>query len=105
MTKKNLHERLASLKPTKPVHLSKMQGRKRDRESERRSAYKFGTLRLAGGEEIKCIVQDLSATGMKIKLQGAQALTPEMFMVISGMGFSRPVRLCWQNEDEAGLSY
>ncbi len=105
MRKKQLENRLATLKPTKSVDLSNMKGRQRDRNAERRSAYKFGTLHLPGGEEIQCIVQDLSATGMKIKLPGAHALTPEMFMVISGMGFSKVVKLRWQDEDEAGLSY
>ncbi|MEL7491284.1 MAG: PilZ domain-containing protein [Pseudomonadota bacterium] len=106
VSKQRLQDRLTAIKSAEPIDINDIGvSRHADRESERHSAYKFGTLRLDTGEEIQCIVQDMSGNGVKVRLPNYQALTPSMTLAVRGAGIERRVQLRWQEDDEAGLSF
>lgn len=75
------------------------------RNAERRSTYKVGKVRYDGGGDLACVVQDMSATGAKVKLQGAYPLPPKILLVIGELGFKKVCDVRWQDNDEAGLSF
>ncbi|MEQ8935933.1 MAG: PilZ domain-containing protein [Amphiplicatus sp.] len=79
--------------------------KKRVQRSERRSTYKVGKVRYDGGGDLACVVQDMSATGVKVKLQGAYPLPAKVLLVIGEIGFKKICDVRWQDNDEAGLSF
>ena len=101
-----LDARLNALSKASNAGPSTVSSKKRvQRQDERRSTYKVGKVRYDGGGDLACVVQDMSATGAKVKLQGAYPLPPKVLLVIGEMGFKKICDVRWQDSDEAGLSF
>lgn len=101
-----LDARLNALSKASNAGPSTVSSKKRvQRQDERRSTYKVGKVRYDGGGDLACVVQDMSATGAKVKLQGAYPLPPKVLLVIGEMGFKKICDVRWQDNDEAGLSF
>ncbi len=103
---KNVEERLMAIKKAQPVKFSTLhqQAPKKDREAQRKSVYKFGLVQAPNGEEIRCVVRDLSESGAKLVLEGTISLPGEFRLVIDGYHAPTHALLKWQNENEAGVT-
>ena len=103
--------RLSAIKNAPPVQFSQLHNEvkaktpKIDRESERKPIYKFGIVITHAGEEIHCVVRDISEAGAKIVIEGAIGLPPEFKLVVDGYRAPTTVALAWQNDNEAGISF
>ncbi|GEP08794.1 PilZ domain-containing protein [Methylobacterium gnaphalii] len=74
-----------------------------DRREPRSQANLIATIRLSSGEEIRCIVRDVSKSGARLGLPRGCVL-PESFMFkVSGRRFVFLVRLAWQRDCYAGV--
>ena len=99
-----------AIKKAEPVKFSTLHQQvlkntpKKDREAERKSVYKFGLVQAPNGEEIRCVVRDLSESGAKLVLEGAISLPGDFRLVIDGYHAPTHASLKWQNENEAGVT-
>lgn len=104
-------DRLTAIKNTPPVQFSELHREVRarrskvDRETARRPAYKIGMVMTPAGEDISCVVRDISEAGARVVLEGAIGLPPEFKLVIEGYSAPTHVALAWQKENEAGISF
>jgi hypothetical protein len=57
----------------------------------------------APGLEMFCVIADLSAGGMKLRLDRTAALPAEVVVVDVGQGVAYPAAVVWQKGQEAGL--
>lgn len=101
-----LDARLSALSKASNAGPTSVSSKKRvQRGAERRTTYKVGKVRYDGGGDLACVVQDMSASGAKVKLQGAYPLPPKILLVIGEIGFKKMCEVRWQDNDEAGLSF
>lgn len=76
------------------------------RDVARIKAYKFGTIYLGHGEEVRCIVEDFSASGMKLTLDYSVTLPGEMQVtVLAACIQRRRARKIWQSGQDAGIEF
>ncbi len=101
-----VERRLQSIKVAAPVSLKNLPPPEPvKRASERRDVFKFGLVLTVFEPEMKCIVKNISPDGAMIVLEGAIALPERFRLAIDGYAAPAPVRLVWQEEDEAGLAF
>jgi hypothetical protein len=83
-----------------------LRGSSRDhRSAERRKAYKFAFLTVGKMAPINCIVLDISATGARLSLEGAENLPLRARLEIRSMGFDKIVEVRWRRGNEAGVRF
>ncbi|WP_428408376.1 PilZ domain-containing protein [Hyphococcus sp.] len=98
--------RLQSIKTAPPESVRNLPPREPvTRTSARRHVFKFGLVLTIFEPDIKCIVKNISADGAMIVLEGAIALPERFRLVIDGYSAPAPVRLVWQEENQAGLAF
>ncbi|GLS42282.1 PilZ domain-containing protein [Methylobacterium brachythecii] len=74
-----------------------------DRREERSEANLIAVIRLPSGEDIRCIVRDVSKSGARLGIPRGCVL-PERFMFkVNGRSFVFRVRLAWQRDCYAGV--
>ena len=108
---RSVSNRLAAIKNAPPVRFSELQeefnARKRKvaRKAERVACYKFGMVVTLEGDEMNCVVRDISRAGAKIVIEGAKGLPSRFTLVIDGYRAPTRVARVWQNDDEAGVLF
>ncbi len=74
-----------------------------DRRAEPRRAVNARGVVSAPGLEMACVIVDLSAAGMKLRLDRGSALPREVVVIDVAEGVAYPATLVWQKGQEAGL--
>ncbi len=100
-----LTERLKRLASAPIVDTPRPKKFKPQRAVDRTPAFKFGRVSLPTGEELRCVVRDMSPSGAKIVLEGAFTLPPQATLIIEQMGRGRRVTIEWQEGPEVGVSF
>ena len=75
---------------------------RRDR-GDRITTMRLATIRLDDGEEIPCVLRDLSQTGAKLAVSRRYRLPATFYLVVHGREVAFPVRRAWQRGDFAGV--
>ena len=75
------------------------------RIAERKTSYKFATLKLRNNMRVDCVILNYSSTGAKVKLRSHFTLPPTTRIIIPEMGINRNADVVWQSGDEAGLHF
>ena len=65
---------------------------------------RLATIRLSNGDEIPCVVRDLSATGAKLAVSQRYRLPATFALVVHGRKTAFQVRRVWQRGDFAGVA-
>ena len=60
---------------------------------------------MPNGNDIKCVIRDTNETGVRVVLEGALVLPPEVMIMVSNFGRAKRARVVWQKELEAGLQF
>lgn len=76
-----------------------------ERKEARRPSYRSGTLYLPCGEQLQCIVGDMSKSGAKVKLVYAERLPDEVTLKIFGSNKMSNARVAWKDKHAAGLKF
>ncbi len=102
-----MNNRIAALASSKPAPPGAMAGntRKKSRNSDRKTTFRFGRVTCTNREEYTCILRDLSETGAKLVFEGEVALSPQVTLRIEQTGEYKRARVVWQKEREAGLAF
>ena len=64
---------------------------------------RLATIRLDDGEEIPCVLRDLSLTGAKLAVSRRYRLPAVFCLVVHGREVAFPVQRAWQRGDFAGV--
>ena len=88
------------------VHRSASQasGLNRREGGDRIETMRLATIRLDDGEEIPCVLRDLSLTGAKLAVSRRYRLPASFSLVVHGREVVFPVRRAWQRGDYAGVT-
>lgn len=106
MKKDRLSKRIAKMNHTMAPSFSpgpSRSAKSKDRDGERAASYRIARLRLGAGEDLRCVIKNMSRNGAKIVLEGKIALPRTVILDIDAKEMSCAVR--WQNENEAGLKF
>jgi len=74
-----------------------------DRRLEPRKPSNGRGVVVAPGLEIACIVSDMSASGMRVRLERQLALPNRVFLVDVAEGLAHECAVAWRKGNEAGL--
>jgi hypothetical protein len=74
-----------------------------DRREERSEANLIAMIRLQSGEEIRCIVRDVSKSGARLGIPRGCVLPDSFMFKVNGRSFVFLVRLAWQRDCYAGV--
>lgn len=64
---------------------------------------RLATIRLDNGEEIPCVLRDLSRTGAKLAVSRRYRLPMNFNLIVHGREAPFPVRRAWQRGDYVGV--
>ncbi|WP_442919052.1 PilZ domain-containing protein [Methylobacterium sp. XJLW] len=64
---------------------------------------RLATIRFDDGEEIPCVLRDLSPTGAKLAVSRRYRLPASFYLIVHGREIAFPVRRAWQRGDLAGV--
>ena len=107
MKKGQFQNRIKALQTAKPLVMAPPPDKKpqHTRSTKRKTAYKFGTLIMEDDMKMECVIQDYSAEGAKIKINGMMVMPKELCIAIPELGVLRHAILVWQEEDLVGLQF
>lgn len=74
------------------------------RQSPRRETIIIGAIRTDAGNEIPCVVRDVSKEGARISVSQRESLTDCVELTLQGSQRSVRMRVMWRNGPFAGLS-
>lgn len=104
-TSDKLNDRLKRLATAPSVEAPQPKKFKARRAVDRIPSFKFGRISLQTGEDIRCVVKDMSPSGAKIALEGAFTLPLRAILTIEQMGRGRRVTIEWQEGPDVGVSF
>jgi len=64
-----------------------------------------GTIRLPGGRTIPCMVQDVSATGAKLRLPLGFDMPADFELLVPELSIAQSASVAWRSEHSAGVSF
>ena len=70
---------------------------------DRHAAMRLATIILDTGEQIPCVIRDLSVTGAKLGVARRYRLPESFLLLVQGHEPAFPVRRAWQRGDQAGV--
>ena len=106
--KDQLSKRLAAIKTAKPVNWTPpppVKEQAEHRDNQRTPSYRFARVVLPDRSEVKCIIKDVSPGGVKLVLEGANALPPRITLKIDQTGQTLKATVVWQKEEQVGLAF
>ena len=75
------------------------------REGDRLETYKGGKLLIPNGEDVACVIKNMSKKGAKAIVATEVALPPTVTLCIPAAGLKRRCRVAWCKEGEIGLTF
>lgn len=105
--KNNLNRRLAALSSAQvsAPPPSATSSKRKQRSAERVSAYRFARLLLPSGQQVNCIIRDISANGARIMIEGNFEIPRRVVLKIDQTGQTNQAGVVWQKENELGLAF
>lgn len=74
-----------------------------ERRMEPRKPFNGRGVVVAPGLEIACVVSDVSASGMRVRLERPLALPARVFLIDVGEGLAHECDVAWRKGNETGL--
>lgn len=74
------------------------------RRYPRRETMIIGSIRADGGDEIPCVVRDVSKEGARISVSQREPLSECVELTLQGSQRSVRMRVVWRRDGDAGLS-
>lgn len=65
---------------------------------------RLASIRLDNGEEIPCVIRDLSVSGAKLAVSARYALPAHFSIIVQGRDRAFPVRRVWRRGDLVGVT-
>ncbi|MEZ5921239.1 MAG: PilZ domain-containing protein [Parvularculaceae bacterium] len=75
------------------------------RRETRKKQHRIALIQIADGEDLPCVITDMSANGARIRLKAIAVLPAFVVLKEPLGGASRRARVAWQRDSSAGLSF
>ena len=103
MKNERINARLAGLATKKELKQAEFK-QHRARKTNRIDTFKMGSIKIEKSEDVACVIQNQSDSGMLLKLQCATTLPKEVIVCIPAAGFRKTAEVQWQKQLYAGVT-